>query len=406
MAGLTCRQAPLSMRPLALALALGGGLVGGADAATNAEIAALLDKLNARVERLEQDNARLQRELAASRAQPLADGSAALVQRVQALEQQQAQLNNSLEAETISENEPALSARLKAVETQAASLTAPVAKLKALDGFKGGLSLSMVAQRSLGTAQNDKQLGYRADATVGLPLSPIGDVEQSLFAQVRLGQGGALNGLSSLSNPNATAFQLGGGLRADDSVALLAQAWYQADIALLSPVGFSRAHGATRFEHHEAAIARALARHVRRVIILADYSKFGISSRVSYVKTADIDTIVTDARAPCQGLRHCNGRALGWWWASCACAQCRPVVPEPTPVNPAALGRPRSALPDPWQQGLRDLRTGMIRDMITIAVQEFPALGIRTPIIGNVTEQRQRIKHQQVRIGRAQLLNE
>jgi len=211
--------------------------------------------------------------------------------------------------------------------------------------------------------------------------------------------------------PRNTILLLGGRIDADlqptygdDTVGEIHRV--QADIALLSPVGFSRAHGATRFEHHEAAIARALARHVRRVIILADYSKFGISSRVSYVKTADIDTIVTDARAPCQGLRHCNGRALGWWWASCACAQCRPVVPEPTPVNPAALGRPRSALPDPWQQGLRDLRTGMIRDMITIAVQEFPALGIRTPIIGNVTEQRQRIKHQQVRIGRAQLLNE
>ncbi len=35
----------------------------------------------------------------------------------------------------------------------------------------------------------------------------------------------------------------------------------------------------------------------QRVIILADYSKFGLSSRVSYVKTTDIDTIVTDARA-------------------------------------------------------------------------------------------------------------
>jgi hypothetical protein len=223
------------MKSVALAALLGLGLGGGAHAATNAELAALLDKLNSRVEKLEQDNARLQRELAASRAVPPAATQAtdpALAQRVQALEQQQGQLAKSLASDTISENEPDLSARLKAVEAQAASLSAPVSKLKALDGITGAFSLSMVAQRSLGTAHNDKQLGYRADATVGLPLAPIGDVEQSLFAQVRLGQGGMLSGLSSFSNPNASAFQLGGGLRADDSVALLAQAWYQADIAL------------------------------------------------------------------------------------------------------------------------------------------------------------------------------
>ena len=187
------------MKSVALAVLLSAGLASAADAASNAELAALLDKLNRRIEMLEQ---------------------------------LQAQLNKSLDADTISENEPALSARLKALETQAADLSAPVAKLKALDGITGGLSLSMVAQRSFGVAPTDKQLGYRADATVSLPLEPIGDVDQSLFAQVRLGQGSGLNGLTSFSNPNATAFQLGGGMRADDSVALLAQAWYQANIAL------------------------------------------------------------------------------------------------------------------------------------------------------------------------------
>ena len=47
----------------------------------------------------------------------------------------------------------------------------------------------------------------------------------------------------------------------------------------------------------EAAIARAMAQQAQRIIIQADYSKFGHSSRVSYIKTTDIDTIVTDARA-------------------------------------------------------------------------------------------------------------
>ena len=237
MAGVTNRPAPFPLKSLALALALAISAFGSgrAEAATNAELEALLGKLSARLERLEQDNARLQRELAASRAAPVTSpsaGASALEKRIQALEQQQTQLNKSLETETISEHEPALSARLKAVETQAAALSAPVAKLSALDGITGGLSLSMVAQRSFGVAPADKQLGYRADATVSLPLESVGDVDQSLFAQVRLGQGSGLSGLTSFSNPNAIGFQLGGGLRADDSVALLAQAWYQADIAL------------------------------------------------------------------------------------------------------------------------------------------------------------------------------
>lgn len=70
---------------------------------------------------------------------------------------------------------------------------------------------------------------------------------------------------------------------------------FRADLALLSPVGVSRQSGATSFEHHEAAIARAMAGQARQVAILADHSKIGISSRVSYLKATGIDTLVTDA---------------------------------------------------------------------------------------------------------------
>lgn len=227
------RRDPL--KSMALAALLGVGSASSAGATTSAELAAMLEQLSARVLRLEQANAELQRQLAASRAAgPVSDAptSPVLEQRVKALEQQQSQLGKSLETETLSEKEPALSARLKAVETQAADLSGPVAKLKALEGISAGMSLSMVAQKSLAPGVVDKQLNYRADAFVGLPLEPIGDIDQSLFAQVRLGQGAGLGGLPSFANPNATAFQLAGGLRADDSVALLAQAWYQASIPL------------------------------------------------------------------------------------------------------------------------------------------------------------------------------
>lgn len=229
---------PLPLKSLALAAALSLGAAGGADAATNAQLADLLERLNLRVQRLEQVNADLQRQLAASRAEPgapSAPGPKAVEQRLLALEQHQTLLDKSLELDTISEKEPDLSARLKAVETQAQGFAGPVGKLRAFDGIKGGLSLTMAAQKSLTSGTDDAQLGYRTDAFVSLPLEPIGDTEQSLFAQLRLGQGAGLNGLpSTFTNPNASAFQLGG-LNAEHSAAVLAQAWYQASIPL--PLG-------------------------------------------------------------------------------------------------------------------------------------------------------------------------
>ena len=72
---------------------------------------------------------------------------------------------------------------------------------------------------------------------------------------------------------------------------------FRADMALLSPVGVSSQQGATSFEHHEAAIARAMGQQAQRVVILADHSKIGHSSRVSYIKTSDIDSIITDTKA-------------------------------------------------------------------------------------------------------------
>lgn len=192
---MACR---LPLKSIALAAWLCAGAAGGASAATNEELLALVEKLSA---------------------------------RLQVLEQQQTVLAKSLETETISETEPVLSARLKAVETQAQELVGPVGKLKAFEGMTGGLSLTMAAQKSFGSSAADSQLGYRADAFVNLPLEPLGDIDQSVFVQFRLGQGAGL-GLPSYAKPNATAFQLQGGLRADDSVALLAQAWYQASIPL------------------------------------------------------------------------------------------------------------------------------------------------------------------------------
>ncbi|MGE5649860.1 carbohydrate porin [Noviherbaspirillum sp. UKPF54] len=222
----------LQPKPLALAAALLCGASGAVAAPpTQAELIRMLEKLNQRVERLELRNADLERELRDSRALPQA-AQPAVEQRLQTLEQHQERIAKGLENDSISEKEPELVSRLKAVEMQSAGMLATARKMGALDGISAGLSLTTVAHKPYGVDGANSELNYRADAYVSLPLARVGDVEQKVFAQFRLGQGVGLNDVPVFSRPNATAFRLQGGLRADDSVALLAQAWYQADIPL------------------------------------------------------------------------------------------------------------------------------------------------------------------------------
>lgn len=72
---------------------------------------------------------------------------------------------------------------------------------------------------------------------------------------------------------------------------------YRADVAMLSPVALHARHGAMSFEHHEAAVARAMAEQAQQLVLLADHAKIGQASRVTYASTEDIDAIVTDAKA-------------------------------------------------------------------------------------------------------------
>ena len=72
---------------------------------------------------------------------------------------------------------------------------------------------------------------------------------------------------------------------------------FRVDVALMSPVGLHARHGAMSFAHHEAAVARAMAEQAQQLVILADHSKIGVASRVTYARCADIDVIVTDAKA-------------------------------------------------------------------------------------------------------------
>jgi DeoR/GlpR family transcriptional regulator of sugar metabolism len=72
---------------------------------------------------------------------------------------------------------------------------------------------------------------------------------------------------------------------------------YRADLALLSPVGVDAECGATNYDLREAEVARAMAASAKQLVLLADFSKIGLCSRVSYCGADRIDHLVTNASA-------------------------------------------------------------------------------------------------------------
>ncbi|KAB8309959.1 DeoR/GlpR transcriptional regulator [Erwinia endophytica] len=69
---------------------------------------------------------------------------------------------------------------------------------------------------------------------------------------------------------------------------------YRADVAMMSPVGLDSKNGASSFQPHEAAIARAMAHQADQLILLADHSKLGLTSRMNYAAINDVAMLVTD----------------------------------------------------------------------------------------------------------------
>lgn len=72
---------------------------------------------------------------------------------------------------------------------------------------------------------------------------------------------------------------------------------YTADLAFLSPFGLDADVGATSYDPDEAEIARAMVACSKKAILLADHSKLGVVSRVSYCSVGAVDTIVLDHAA-------------------------------------------------------------------------------------------------------------
>ena len=159
-------------------------------------------------------------------------------QRIKTLEKENALLNKSLNEPYISDSEPEVSARLKALESQSNSYKGAVKIAEALDGIEVSGGLTMMAQGVSGTPENTKdtdEVNYRGDVTVSLPAGDIGASEGLLFAHFRVGQGlGVENPGDAFSSFNGTSFQRPG-TNTSDSTILLAQAWYQLSVPL--PLG-------------------------------------------------------------------------------------------------------------------------------------------------------------------------
>ncbi len=194
-----------------------------------------MEKLVARLEKLEARNADLEKE-------------------VKALKGENEKVARGLDSPRLSENEPELTVRLKAVEKDTLAMKKAAKIAESLEGIKVGAALSTVAQQARGLPKSieggSSHLNYRADLTVEVPLAPIGDIEHKLFGHLRMGQGLGLN--SAFTNlkhfsgaPNGVAFRASGA-NADDSVPVLGEAWYQASIPL--PFGGFKPHSRESIE--------------------------------------------------------------------------------------------------------------------------------------------------------------
>ena len=192
----------------------------------------LLNKLTARLEKLEARNAELEKKLEARNTE--------MEKQVKTLKTESDEIAKGLDSPRLSESEPELTVRLKAVEKDALGMKKAARIAEGLEGIKVGASLATVGQFASGLPKDiengSAQLNYRADVSVELPLDPIGDIDHKLFAHLRMGQGLGLNAAFSrlghfASAPNALAFRASGS-SPDDSVTILGQAWYQAAIPL------------------------------------------------------------------------------------------------------------------------------------------------------------------------------
>jgi hypothetical protein len=221
------------LRPTALALALLAG-TGSSQAAppTQAELLRLLEQLSVRVDSLEKRNAELEARLANPGA-----SAPGLASRVDKLEAASRDLEQSLASERISDQEPEIASRLKYVESQIHSVAQQARTASALEGISVEGAVVAVVQGvnddARGDGKRETTANWRGDLGITLPGGDIGGGTGTFFAQVRMGQAEGPTDLhpSFTGTLNTASFQQAE-VPADNTNAIIAQAWYQLDTPL------------------------------------------------------------------------------------------------------------------------------------------------------------------------------
>jgi len=70
------------------------------------------------------------------------------------------------------------------------------------------------------------------------------------------------------------------------------------DVAFLGANGFTSIHGFSTPDPAEGAVKRAMVGSARRVVVLADSSKFGAEYLVSFAEASEVDVLITDSALP------------------------------------------------------------------------------------------------------------
>lgn len=86
---------------------------------------------------------------------------------------------------------------------------------------------------------------------------------------------------------------------------------FKADLAFISPFGVDIDGAATNFFEHTGEIARAMVQNATGVVLIADHSKIGVTSRVRFCELNRVTALVTDKKAKTLPALMSLSRAVG-----------------------------------------------------------------------------------------------
>lgn len=160
-----------------------------------------------------------------------------LAARVEMLEQRNAELERALASDRLSEKEPELATRVKALESRVDTARPAIDRIEALDGIGVEAGVVAVVQSAPRGATDDgtrqTRASTRGDVQITLPAGEWAGITGSALAALRFGQGTGVGLRPALTGGvNSTAFEVGDGSDPDSSFAILAQAYLQLDIPL------------------------------------------------------------------------------------------------------------------------------------------------------------------------------